>query len=53
MEQRAHVSEVRNRHANFANFASGQNVVGVVTRLGRQVERNRQTRLALSQVHSV
>jgi hypothetical protein len=44
---------VAHGHTDLADLASGQLVVGVVARLRRQVERHRQTRLALGQVAPV
>ena len=53
VEQRAHVAEVGDRHADLADLAPRQRRVGVVAGLGRQVERDRQPRLALGQVGAV
>jgi hypothetical protein len=39
VEQRPHVAEVADRHADLADLAAGQLVVGVVAGLRRQVER--------------
>ena len=50
VEQRAHVAEMPDRNAHLADFAFGQRVVAVVARLGRQIEGDRQARLALGQV---
>jgi hypothetical protein len=47
VEQRAHVAQVRHRHADLADLAAGQLVVGVVAGLRRQVEGHRQAGLAL------
>ena len=53
LEERPHLAEVRDRHADLADLAAGQRVVGVVAGLGRQVERDRQAGLALGQVAAV
>ena len=53
VEQRPHVAEVADRHADLADLAAGQLVVGVVAGLGRQVEGDRQPGLALGQVAPV
>ena len=53
VEERAHVAEVRHRHADPAHLAGGQLVVGVVPGLGGQVERDRQPGLPLGQVAAV
>ena len=53
VEQRPHVAEVADRHADLADLAAGQLVVGVVAGLGRQVEGDRQAGLALGQVAPV
>ena len=44
---------MHDRHANFADFAAGKDVIGVVTRLGWQVEGDGKTGLALSEVGAV
>ena len=49
----AHVALVRDRDADLADLAAGELVVGVIAGLGRQVERDRQARLALLQVAPV
>ena len=49
----AHVALVRDGHADLADLAARELVVGVVAGLGRQVERDRQARLALGQVRAV
>jgi hypothetical protein len=53
LEQPAHVTEVRDRDADPADLAAGEDVVGVVAGLRRQVERHRQTRLPLGEVAPV
>jgi hypothetical protein len=50
VEEVPHVTEVRDRHADLADLAARQRVVGVVPGLGRQVERHRQAGLALAEV---
>ncbi len=50
VEQGAHVATVDDGHTDLADFAPSENVVGVVTGLGRQVEGDRQAGLALGQV---
>ena len=52
-EQRPHVADVRDRHADLADLAAGQHVVGVVAGLGGQVEGDRQAGLALGEVAPV
>jgi hypothetical protein len=52
-QERLHVAAVRDRHADLADLAPRQLVVGVVARLRRQVERDRQPGLALGQVRAV
>ncbi len=53
VEQRAHVAEVGDRHADLADLAARARIVGVVAGLGRQVEGDRQPGLALGQVGPV
>ena len=53
VEQRAHVAEVDDRHADLADLADGHRRVGVVAGLRRQVEGDRQPGLALRQVGAV
>ena len=53
VEQLAHVAEVGDRHADLADLAPGQGVVGVVAGLGGQVEGDRQAGLPLGQVGPV
>ena len=53
VEQRGHVAAVGDRDADLADLAARQLVVGVVARLRRQVERDRQAGLALRQVRAV
>ena len=53
LEQAAHVAEMRDRHADFADLAARQRVVGVVAGLGRQIEGDREPGLALGEVPPV
>ena len=53
VEQRAHVAEMADRHADFADLALGQHVIGVVAGLRRQIEGDRQAGLPLGQVLAV
>ena len=53
VEQRVHVALVGDRHADLADLAAGELVVGVVAGLRRQVEGDRQPRLALGEVPAV
>ena len=53
VHQRRHVAAVGDRHADLADLTPRQLVVGVVARLRRQVERDRQPRLPLGQVAPV
>ena len=53
VEQRAHVAAMRDGHADLADLAARELVVGVVAGLGRQVEGDRQPGLALGEVAAV
>ena len=53
VHQRVHVALVRDRHADLADLAPRELVIGVVARLRRQVERDGEPRLALRQVAPV
>jgi hypothetical protein len=53
VEQRPHVAEVRDGHADLADLPAGQLVVGVVAGLRRQVEGDRQAGLTLVEVAPV
>ena len=53
VQQRRHVAAVRDRHADLADLAARELVVGVVARLRRQVERYGEPGLALGQVAPV
>jgi hypothetical protein len=52
-EQHLHVLDVRDRDADLADLAAGEWVIGVVAGLGRQIEGDRQTRLALGQIRAI
>ena len=53
VEQRVHVALVDDRDADLADLAAGEDVVGVVSGLGRQVEGDREAGLALGEVAPV
>ena len=53
LEQRAHVAEMGDRHADLADLAAREHVVGVVAGLGRQIEGDRKAGLALGEVLAV
>ena len=53
VEQLVHVALVGDRDADLADLAAGEDVVGVVAGLGRQVEGDREAGLALGQVAAV
>ena len=53
VKQRAHVAEMADRHADLADLALGQHVVGVVAGLGRQIEGDRQAGLPLGEILAV
>ncbi len=53
VEQRAHVAEMRDRHADLADFAFGERMVAVVSGLGGQIEGDGETGLALGQVLAI
>ena len=53
VEQRVHVALVGDRDADLADLAARELVVGVVARLRRQVEGDRQPGLALGEVRAV
>ena len=53
VQQRRHVAAVRDRHADLADLAARELVVGVVAGLRRQVERDGEPGLALGQVAPV
>jgi len=49
----AHVAQVRDRYADLSYFARGQWVIGVVPGLGRKIEGDGETGLALGEVGAV
>ena len=53
VEQRAHVADVRDRHADLADLAARQLVVGVVAGLRRQIEGDGEAGLPLGEVLAV
>ena len=53
VHQRVHVAVVGDRHADLADLAAGELVVGVVAGLRRQVEGDREAGLALGEVAAV
>ena len=53
VEQLVHVALVGDRDADLADLAAGEDVVGVIAGLGRQVEGDREAGLALGQVAAV
>ena len=53
VEQRAHVADMGDRHADLADFALGVRMVAVVAGLRRQIEGDRQPGLALAQILAV
>ena len=50
VHQRRHVAAVGDRHADLADLAAGELVVGVIAGLRGQVEGDRQPRLALGRL---
>ena len=52
-EQRLHVLDVADRHADLADLAARERVIGVVAGLRRQIERDREAGLALGEVGAV
>ena len=53
VEQLVHVALVGDRDADLADLAAGEDVIGVIAGLGRQVEGDREAGLALGQVAPV
>ncbi len=53
LEQRAHVAQMRDRHADLADLALGERMIGVVAGLGRQIEGDRKAGLALRQIGAI
>ena len=52
-EQRPHVAEMADRHADLADFALGLRMVAVVAGLGRQIEGDRKAGLPLAQILAI
>ena len=50
LEQAPHVAEMGDRHADLADLAAGERMVGVVAGLGRQIEGDRKPGLTLGEV---
>ena len=50
IEQRAHVVEVRDRHADLADLALGERVIAVVAGLGGEIEGDGESGLTLAEV---
>ena len=53
LEQRAHVAEMRDRHADLADFAACEHVIAVVAGLGREIEGDRKAGLALGEIPAI
>src|SRR5262249_22412643 len=53
VEERAHVAQVGDRHADLADLALGERVIAVVAGLGRQIEGDRETGLTLGEVLAI
>ena len=53
VEQRAHVAEMADRHADLADLAARQHVIGIVAGLGRQIEGDRKPGLPLGQILAI
>ncbi len=53
VEQRAHVAQMADRHADLADLAARQNVIAVIAGLRGQIEGHRQAGLTLGQVAAV
>ncbi len=53
VEQRAHVAEMADRHADLADLAARQHVIAIVAGLGRQIERDREAGLAPGEVFPI
>ena len=53
VEQRAHVADVRDRHADLADLAARQLVVGIVAGLRRQIEGDGEAGLPLGEVLAI
>ena len=52
-KQRPHVAEMVDRHADLADLAGRQGMIGVVAGLGRQIEGDREAGLALREVRAI
>ena len=53
LEQRPHVAEMADRHADLADLARRQRMVGVVAGLGREIEGDGEAGLALGEIFPV
>ena len=53
IEQSTHIPEMGDGHADFAHFATSEHMIGIVPRLGWQIESDREARLAFSQIGPV
>ncbi len=53
LEQRAHVAEMRDRHADLADLTACEHVIAVVAGLGRQIEGDRKAGLALGEIPAI
>ncbi len=53
VEQHPHVAQMRDRHADLADFAPGERMVAIVAGLGGQIERHRQAGLSFGQVGAI
>ncbi len=53
VEERPHIAEVADRHADLANLAARQTVIAVIAGLGRQIESHRKAGLPLGQIRTV
>src|SRR5262249_9234340 len=53
VEQRAHVAEMRDRHADLADFAFGKRMIAVVAGLGWQIESDGKTGLTLGEILAI
>jgi hypothetical protein len=52
-EERPHVAEMADRHADLADLAAGEDMVAVVAGLGRQIEGDGEAGLARGEVRAV
>ena len=53
VEERAHIPQMRDRNADFADFAARQPVVAVIAGLGWEIEGDREPGLPFGQIASV